>query len=379
MELNKRIKAYISIDNARYNIKNLYDNVAAGSEKPPLIMPVIKADGYGHGALPIALSFEEDDCVWGYAVATAGEAFHLREGGIKKPILILGYSFPEDYEELIRHEIRPAVFKYETALALSKEAVKQGKKAYVHIKADTGMGRIGYVKGEAALKEICEIAQLPGIETEGFFTHFAKADTPDDDFTLGQIDRFTAFRDDLKARGVSFKLCHCLNSAGIIRFPGFAFDMVRSGITTYGLYPSEEVSFDAVSLKPVMELKTKIVFIKSVEALTPISYGGTFVSDRKMLIATIPVGYADGMPRALSNKGSVLIRGHRAPVLGRVCMDQFMVDVTDIPGVSEGDDVTLIGRDKDDIITFEEWQRLTGLLNYELACHISNRVERVMV
>ncbi len=379
MELNKRIKAYISVDNAEYNIKNLYDNVAAGNKKPPLIMPVIKADGYGHGALPLAERFETLPYVWGYAVATAGEAFHLREGGIKKPVLILGYTFPEDYEQLVALEIRCAVFKKEMALALSEEAQKQGKKAYIHIKADTGMGRIGYVKSEDAISEIKEIASLPGIETEGFFTHFAKADTPDDDFTRGQVEKFAAFRDDLLKAGVSIKLSHCLNSAGIIRFPEYAMDMVRSGITTYGLYPSQEVSFDAVALKPVMELRSVIAYIKTVPAHTPISYGGTFVSEKEMKVATIPAGYADGVPRSLSNKGSVLIRGHRAPILGRVCMDQFMVDVSHIPGVAEGDVVTLIGSDKGETITFEQWQQLTGLLNYELACHISSRVERITV
>lgn len=379
MELNKRIKAYISVDNAEYNIKNLYDNVAAGQNKPPLIMPVIKADGYGHGALKLAQRFETLPYVWGYAVATAGEAYHLREGGIQKPILILGYTFPEDYKELVEKDIRCAVFKYDMAKALNDEAQRQGKKAYIHIKADTGMGRIGYVKGEGAVSEIRKIAQLPGIETEGFFTHFAKADTPDDDFTLGQIEKFISFRDELNAAGVLFKLCHCLNSAGIIRFPEYSLDMVRSGITTYGLYPSDEVSFDAVSLKRVMDIKSRIAYIKEVDPGTPISYGGTFVSDKKMKVATIPVGYADGYPRALSNKGWVLIGGRKAMILGRVCMDQFMVDVTDIPGACEGDEVTLIGRDGEEVITFELWQQLTGLLNYELACHISSRVERVTV
>jgi len=379
MELNKRIKAYISVDNAEYNIKNLYDNVAAGKNKPPLIMPVIKADGYGHGALNLAQRFETLPYVWGYAVATAGEAYHLREGGIQKPILILGYTFPEDYKELVEKDIRCAVFKYDMAKALNDEAQRQGKKAYIHIKADTGMGRIGYVKGEDAVSEIRKIAALPGIETEGFFTHFAKADTPDDDFTLGQIEKFISFRDELNAAGVLFKLCHCLNSAGIIRFPEYSLDMVRSGITTYGLYPSDEVSFDAVSLKRVMDIKSRIAYIKEVDPGTPISYGGTFVSDKKMKVATIPVGYADGYPRALSNKGWVLIGGRKAMILGRVCMDQFMVDVTDIPGACEGDEVTLIGRDGEEVITFELWQQLTGLLNYELACHISSRVERVTV
>ena len=213
MELNKRVKAYISVDNAEYNIKNLYDNVAAGKNKPPLIMPVIKANGYGHGALDLAVRFETMPYVWGCAVATAGEAFSLRDGGIKKPILILGYTFPEDYEQLIAHEIRFAVFKEDMAKAISDEAQRQGKTAYIHIKADTGMGRIGYVKSAGAVAEISRIAAMPGIETEGFFTHFAKADTPDDGFTLGQIEKFSSFRDELKEAGVSFKLCHCLTSA----------------------------------------------------------------------------------------------------------------------------------------------------------------------
>jgi len=383
--MGMRIEALISLDNVEKNIENLYANLDKDLNDRPKVMAVIKADGYGHGATEIARRLEGKEYIGGFAVATIEEAAALRAAGIKKPILILGYVFPESYRELVRLDIRPAVFKYETAKLLSAEALSQKKTVNIHIKLDTGMGRIGYVPSKEAAAEILRIKELPGVHLEGVFTHFARADMEDKEYTREQMKRFTDFCELLERDcGVVFDIYHCENSAGIIRFPSADgikrnLSMVRSGITTYGMWPSSEVERDIVKLYPVMRLVSHIAYIKTVPEGTPISYGGTYVTQREMKVATIPAGYADGVPRSLSNIGSVLIRGQRSPILGRVCMDQFMVDVTDIPGAAEHDEVVLIGEDGGDRITFEEWEELTGLLNYELSCHISARVPRVFV
>ncbi len=382
--MDTRLTAVIDLGCIEKNIDGMYERLCDAGYPGIGIMAVIKADGYGHGAVPIAKLLEGKPFIKGFAVATCSEALELRRAGINSLILILGFTFPESYEDLVRYDIRPAVFKYDMAEALSNEALRQGKKAKIHIKLDTGMGRIGYVPSPESALEIQRIAALEGIETEGVFTHFARADMTDKSYTDGQIEKFISFTDELKDKyGVDFSIRHCQNSAGIIRFPdacghGKLLGMARAGITTYGLWPSDEVERDIMPLYPAMSLISHIAYIKTVPAGTPISYGGTFVSDSEMKVATIPAGYADGVPRSLSGKGSVLIRGKRAPILGRVCMDQFMVDVTGIPEVAEGDRTVLIGRDGEDAITFEEWQSLTGLLNYELACHIGKRVLRLI-
>ncbi len=382
--MNMRIEAQISLENVEKNIENLYENLDKSVNSSPKVMAVIKADGYGHGAVEIAKRLEKKEYIGGFAVATIEEAAELRSSGIEKLILILGYVFPESFPELVRLDIRPAVFKYETAKLLSEEAVRQDKTVNIHIKLDTGMGRIGYVPSREAAEEIKRISQLPSVHLEGIFTHFARADMTDKAYTHEQIKRFSDFCTLLSDGGVDFDIYHCENSAGIIRFPGANgmqrnLSMVRSGITTYGMWPSSEVEKDIVELFPVMRLVSHIAYIKEVPEGTPISYGGTFVTEKATRVATIPAGYADGVPRSLSNAGEVLIAGRRAKILGRVCMDQFMVDVTDIPEAKEHDEVVLIGSAGNDRITFEEWEQRTGLLNYELACHISARVPRVFI
>lgn len=372
MSSNKRVCAYVNLDNALFNMESMHKAIDVNTK----MMAVIKTDGYGHGAVEIANAIEKLDYLFGFAVATIDEAIILRESGVIKPILILGFVFKEDYELLIKYDLRTAVFKYDMAKELSDEALKQGKTAYMHIKADTGMGRIGFLVNEESFNVVEKISKLPNVCLEGVFTHFAKADMTDHNPTFVQIDKYKEFIEGCRDKGVEFKIHHCSNSAGIIDFKEANFDMVRAGITLYGLMPSDEVSKDKVLLKPLMSLKSHIAYIKEVNKGDAISYGGTYVANDKRKIATIPVGYGDGYPRSLSNKGYVLINGQRAYITGRVCMDQFMVDVTDIENVKEFDEVTLIGDDGKESITMELLGDLSGRFNYELACDINKRVPR---
>lgn len=340
------------------------------------IIAVVKTDGYGHGAIPIARMAESYDYVWGFAVALAEEAVLLRKAGVKKPILILGFVFPDACEEIVRYDIRPAVFTMLSAEQFSKEAVRQGKTVHLHIKVDTGMSRIGLRDDEEGAALVKAISLLPNVETEGLFTHFAKADEQDKTDAKRQLSRYLAFSEMVQKLGVKIRLHHVSNSAGIIDLPEANLDAVRAGISIYGLYPSREVHRTAVPLAPVLTLKSHLVYIKEIEPGTAVSYGGTFVADRPMRVATVPVGYGDGYPRSLSNKGGVLIRGKLAPVLGRVCMDQLMADVTEIPEAKEGDMATLIGSDGGLELTIEYLGELSGRFPYELACDIGKRVPR---
>lgn len=373
MRLPSRIQADINLDAFAFNLESIKKNL----KKETKIIAVLKADGYGHGALPLAREAVKDSRVWGIAVATVEEAEKLYQGGIRKPLLILGYTYEEDYERIIREDFRPTVFKLSMAEKLSQTAVKNYRTVKIHIKVDTGMSRIGYRNLEEAVPEILEISRLPGIEIEGLFTHFARADEKETEPAYEQLRKYENFRKTLEEQGLHIPVCHCSNSAGIIRMPEANLDAVRAGIILYGLYPSEDVERDPVPLKPLMELKSHIAYIKTVEAGVQISYGGTFTTQRETRVATIPVGYADGYARGLSNKGSVLIRGKRAPILGRVCMDQFMVDVTDIPQARELDEVVLLGKSGEGQITMEELGDLSGRFNYEFACCISKRVPRI--
>lgn len=373
MGCKKRVCAYINLDNAVFNMESMHNNISADTK----MMAVIKTDGYGHGAVAIAKKIDYLPYLYGYAVATIEEAIELRENGITKDILVLGFVFPEDFELVLKYDISLAMFKLDVAKKLSEIASKQNKTAKVHIKVDTGMSRIGFKVCTDSYNDVKAIYDLPNIQTVGIFTHFAKADMTDHTPTYLQIEKFNSFIKECENLGVDFSIKHCSNSAGIIDFPEANFDMVRAGITLYGLLPSDEVTKDVVPLKPLMELKSHITLIKEIDKDTAISYGGTYVSTEKRLIATVPVGYGDGYPRSLSNKGYVLIKGQKAYITGRVCMDQFMVDVTDIAGVNEYDEVTLIGKDGDEIITMETLGDISGRFNYELACDISKRVPRV--
>lgn len=374
LEKYQRVYAAVDLDAICYNMEHMHDNLKPGTR----MIGVIKTDGYGHGAVPIGRELEKLDYVFGYAVATAEEALILRHAGLTKPILILGYTFPYCYDELIRQEIRPAVFRQDTIDELAACAARLHRTVKVHIKVDTGMTRVGIRPDESGLAFVDKVLHTEGIELEGIFTHFARADETDKSCARKQLDRFREFIRQIEETFDYFiPVKHCSNSAGIVELPEANMDVVRAGITLYGLWPSDEVSRDIVPLKPALALKSHIVYIKEVDEGVAISYGGTYVTPRKMRVATIPVGYGDGYPRGLSNKGYVLIRGKKAPILGRVCMDQFMVSVEDIPDAQEGDEVTLIGADGAEQITMEELGGLSGRFNYELACDLGKRIPRV--
>ncbi|MFR4123500.1 MAG: alanine racemase [Clostridium sp.] len=367
-----RVYATVNLDAVASNMRSMRDNLPAST----LIMGSVKADGYGHGSVPVAKTIEP--YVFGYAVATIDEGIILRRHGINKTILILGVTHESRYEDLLRYDIRTAMFQYEKAKKLSDLALKQGKKAVVHLALDTGMSRIGMKADREHAKEAAAIAALEGIEVEGLFTHFARADETDKSAYEEQYRRYKEFLGYLKELGVKIPIRHCSNSAGIVEsLESNHMDMVRAGIAIYGIYPSDEVDHNSVKLTPAMEIKSCITYIKEIEAGTAVSYGGTFVADHTMKVATIPVGYGDGYVRSLSGKGDVLIHGKRAAILGRICMDQFMVDVTDIPDVQEDDEVTLLGSDGAECITMEELAEKSGGFHYEMICDIGKRIPRV--
>lgn len=375
MEQYKRVCATVDLDALKYNVASIESAVKESTG----VVAVIKTDGYGHGAIPIAKCLEKNSRIWGYAVATAEEADILRQSGIKKPVLILGAVFSYAYPMLIKQGIRMTVFSYEMAKEISYEALKQQKTAKIHIKIDTGMARIGFQANNESLREIKKIAHLPNIEIEGIFTHFAKADFKDKTSANSQLMKFKDFIRSVEREGIEITVRHCSNSAGIMEMPKANLDMVRAGIILYGLLPSDEVKKDGLSLKPVMSIQSHVVHVKKVAPMTGISYGHTYITKEERVIATIPVGYGDGYPRTLSNKGYVLINGQRAKICGRVCMDQMMVDVTDIPDVYVGDAVTLLGTDGRLQITAEELGELSGRFNYELVCDIGKRVPRLYI
>lgn len=367
-----RVYATVNLDAVASNMRSMRDNLPAST----LIMGSVKADGYGHGSVPVAKTIEP--YVFGYAVATIDEGIILRRHGINKTILILGVTHESRYEDLLRYDIRITMFQYEKAKKLSDLALKQGKKAVVHLALDTGMSRIGMKADREHAKEAAAIAALEGIEVEGLFTHFARADETDKSAYEEQYRRYKEFLGYLKELGVKIPIRHCSNSAGIVEsLESNHMDMVRAGIAIYGMYPSDEVDHNSVKLTPAMEIKSCITYIKEIEAGTAVSYGGTFVADHTMKVATIPVGYGDGYVRSLSGKGDVLIHGKRAAILGRICMDQFMVDVTDIPDVQEDDEVTLLGSDGAECITMEELAEKSGGFHYEMICDIGKRIPRV--
>lgn len=365
-------RTYASIDlhAIRHNISEVRKHI----RKETKIMAVVKANAYGHGAVPVARALE--DLVDAYGVAIIEEAIELREAGIDKRILILGHTGEGWYEELVKYDISQTVYTVEMAERLSEAAQVQGKRVPIHIKLDTGMGRIGFAPTEESLDAVERIAGLPGLVLEGIFTHFARADEKTIEPARGPFSTYLDFVAGLEKRGIRIPIKHVANSAAVLSFPEANLDMVRSGIMTYGLYPSEEVPKEKLPLRPAMEWKALISYVKEVEPGTSISYGGTFTAEHPMKVATVPVGYADGMKRDLSGKGRVLVHGEYAPILGRVCMDQFMIDVTGIPGVKIGDVVTIFGRDGDRMIPVEEVAALSHSFNYEFVCSVTNRVPR---
>ncbi len=364
---NYRTAVIIDLDNIKQNalaIKKKAENAH--------LLGVIKADAYGHGVLEVAR--EIDDICSFFGVAVIEEAVQLRKAGVKKPILILGRTNPYYSDLLVKYDIRPSIFNFEDAKALSNEAVKQNKTALFHFAVDTGMSRIGFQVTENDADACKDIVSLPNINAEGVFSHFATADEKDLTKTLEQKNRFEKFLSLLKDRGINPELKHLNNSAGIMNFDKH-FQMVRAGIILYGLYPSQEVDKDLLAIKPAMKWIAEISHMKTLPAGREISYGGTFTTTKDTVVATIPVGYADGYPRCLSNTGYVMINGKKAPILGRVCMDQFMVDVTDIQGVCVGSTVTLVG----DGLSMEEVSGMAHSFNYELPCRIAGRVPRIYI
>lgn len=368
----KRAYAVIDLDALRANAQAVIDKVGPDVK----IMSIVKTDAYGHGAVPVARELEELGVDY-FGVASVDEGVLLRKHGIKSPILILGYVFPEEYERLIDSELMHAVFSYDNAVALNEKAKWLNKTVKIHIKVDTGMGRIGFLPNKDSIEEIKKISKLSNVKIDGIFTHFACADFRDKTSSNRQKKLFLDFLDQLKAQGVDVGIRHMDNSASIIDEDRDFLDMVRIGIMGYGLFPSEEVDTD-FPLTPVMQLKSSVSYVKNVHKGFTVSYGSTFVAKDDMTVATVSIGYGDGYPRSLSNRGRVIINGQFAKIIGRVCMDQFMVDVTGLD-VKQGDTVTLFGKDGNFDLSVEELSGLSGRFNYELCCDINMRVPRVYV
>ena len=349
-----------------------FDAVCRKSGKA--VMAVIKADAYGHGAIQVARLLQ-GKCAF-FGVSSILEALELRQAGISDPILILGNTPASAFETAIRENIRPTIFRYEGAATLSQAAQRLGKTALFHFAVDTGMSRLGFQVTEDDADTCAAITRLPGLQAEGIFSHFATADCADLTRSHAQAALFAQFDAMLRQRGVHIPIRHMDNSAGILNFD-CQYEMVRSGIVTYGMYPSLEVDSSRLSLRPALQWVSRIVNLRLLPPGREISYGGTFVTQRPTLVATIPVGYADGYRRSLSGRFHVLIRGKKAPILGRVCMDQMMVDVTDIPDVQFADPVILVGRSGSEEITMEEIAAAADSFNYEFVCGISRRVPRI--
>jgi alanine racemase len=366
--------AEINLDHLAHNMREV--RRLAGKESQ--VMAVIKADGYGHGAAKIAQTLL-DNGADRFAVAVLDEAIELRKAGFEVPVFVLGYTQPERAEEVMKYELEQSVYSLEAASALSKAATEQKKTALVHIKIDTGMGRIGLQANTEAVEIIKSINALPNLKIKGIFTHFAVADEVDKTYTQMQFDKFKWICDELENNGVNIELKHCGNSATIIDLPDMHLNMVRAGIMLYGLAPSKDVMLNKLELKEVMSLKVRITHVKEIEAGQSVSYGRRFIADKKATIASLPIGYADGYTRLLSGKAEALVKGQRVPVVGRICMDQCMIDVTDIENVKVGDEVVLFGSQGDGFISIDEVAEKLGTINYEIVCMISRRIPRVYV
>lgn len=374
MDRYERTYAEVSTDAIRHNFEESAKRVLPGTK----LLAVVKANGYGHGALQVAQAL--GDRADFYGVATLEEGLSLWTAGIRTPILCLGYISPSQYEEMIRAGIRPSIFHKRDAELLDQAAERAGTKAKFHFALDTGMTRIGFQVTEEDADTMAEIAAMPHLEAEGLFTHLSCCDQKDKTYVMGQFEKYDRMLGMLQARGVSIPIRHVENSAGVEEFEAdepHRFDMVRIGITMYGCYPSEEVNKKALSLEPALSWRTHVIHVKNVGPDVGVSYNATYVTSRPVTkIATLSVGYADGYPRALSNKGRVLIHGQYAPIIGRVCMDQMMVDVTDIADVKVEDVATLVGRDGENSIPIEEIADASDRFNYEMLCDISPRVTR---
>lgn len=362
----------ISLDNLEHNVNQIKSKLSNNTK----LCSVVKANAYGHGVEEVAAELVKQGVDY-FAVAFIDEAVKLRLCGFNQPILILGITPKDTAEKVVEYNITAAVYDVETAKVISAEAQKQNKIAKVHIKIDTGMGRIGFVCDEQSINEILEISKLPNIEIEGVFTHFACSDAVDDEMTLKQFDKFMYVTGELEKNGLVIPIKHCCNSAAIIKFPHMHLDMVRAGIILYGMYPSD-IDYD-IDLKPIMTFKSTVINVKTMQPGETVSYGATYKVDKPTKVATVAVGYADGYSRLLSNKGRVLVNGCFANILGRICMDQCMIDVTNVHNISIGDEVILFGADENENLPIEELAVKLGTINYELPCVISNRVPRCYV
>ena len=367
-EKTYRTAAVIDLGALRENVQNIRRQLRPGVQ----LTAVVKADAYGHGAAKIYPVLRQCG-VERYAVAMWQEGAALRQAGVTEPILILGDTADEEMEKVLEYDLEPAIFTLSMAQRLEEAARKFGRTVRVHIKLDTGMGRIGFVCTQESAREILQIGRMRHLKIEGLFTHFARADETDKTYAREQYASYEKMERILREQGLEIPLRQVDNSAAIMEMKGTQQTMVRAGIILYGLYPSPEVDRSLLKLRPVLSWRAHVSYVKTVETGTPISYGGTWTASRRSVIATIPVGYADGYNRGLSNRGYVLIHGKKAPICGRVCMDQFMVDVTEIPGVERGTPVTLLGEGMD----AEQMAELLGTISYEVLCAISSRVPRI--
>ena len=378
-EILRRTWAEIDLD----TLARDFQAVRQAANPQAKVCCVVKADAYGHGAVRMAREFEELGADW-FAVSNLEEALQLRFAQLQKPVLVLGYTPPEESSALAKYHISQCVYSLDYARELSQYAVEAGVTVNIHVKIDTGMSRLGFYyqdisRDEATVQEVKTACTLPGLYPEGIFTHFAVSDEgkEGDAFTMRQFGCFKEMIEALLREDISFEVRHCANSAAVFDYPLSHLDMVRAGIVIYGLYPSGELR-SRPNLAPVLSLKSVVSHIKTVQPGATISYGRKFTADCERKVATVPVGYADGYPRILSAKGAqVLIGGKRCPILGRICMDQLMADVSDLPEVRVGDTVTLIGRDGQEEITADELAALEGSINYEVVCGLSKRVPRV--
>ncbi len=372
-EALRPVWAEINLSNLEYNIKEIKKK-ASGKE----IIGVVKADGYGHGAVPISKTLLENG-VGTLAVATLQEATTLRQNGITCPIIMLGLT-PELYaEELIRYDIIPVTASYENAAAISKAAAAKNTTVDAYIAVDTGMGRVGFLPDDNAVAEIAKISRLTNLKIKGQFSHFATADEKDKTYAQSQLTRYESFYEKLREARIDIPHRTFANSAAVMEIPSAHYDSVRPGIILYGCYPSQEVDRTLLPLKPVMSVKANIVYLKKVPAGFSVSYGRKFTTDRESLIATLALGYADGYPRFLSGKGRVIVGGVYAPVVGNICMDQCMVDVTDVPGVNLGDEVVIMGSQGSLTILADEIGEKTGTINYEVVCAFGQRLPKIYV
>lgn len=371
--ITRPVWAEVDLEKIRYNFRELKKALSQGT----IVMAVVKADAYGHGVIPVARALVKEGAER-LAVALPDEGLELREAGFTLPIQVLGEILSQQYQLMVDYDLIPTISKEETLQGINDLALKKGLKKKVHIKVDTGMGRIGITPDEEGVNFVLKATRLKGIEIEGIMTHFSTADEEDKHYVYQQWEKFNYFIKRVEEAGLKIRLKHAANSATVIDLPHLGLDLARPGIALYGLRPSSEVDQD-FPLKPVLSWKSRIVYLKRVPAGTAISYGATYQTERESIIATIPLGYADGYSRLLSNRGEVLIRGKRAPIRGRICMDQFMVDVTDIPEVKVGDEVILIGEQGGEEITATDLAEIIGTINYEITCSISKRVPRIYI